>query len=92
MQSAGLVMFPSVVISYALDTYPTLSGDVLTLINAIKNCIAFGLTKGLNSWFAREGLKKMFVEMAAIQWAVLALPLRLYFMSPWLRRKTLIFL
>jgi hypothetical protein len=92
MQSAGLVLVPSVTLSYAVDTYPRRSGEALVLINAIKNCVAFALTKSTTSWFHKEGLKKMFVEMAAIQWAILFLALPLYFVSPWLRQKTLRFL
>lgn len=92
MQSAGLVLVPSVVFSYIIDAYPRRSGEALVLINAIKNCVAFGLTKGVSSWYDHEGIKSMFVQMASIQWAVIFLALPLYFVSPWLRQKTLRFL
>ncbi|CZR68100.1 related to MFS transporter [Phialocephala subalpina] len=92
MQSAGLVLVPSVLLAYAVDTYPRRSGEALVLINAIKNSVAFALTKSTGKWFYNEGLKKMFVEMAAVQWAILFLALPLYFASPWLRKKTLRFL
>lgn len=92
MQSAGVVLVPSVVLAYTVDTYPRRSGEALVLINAIKNCVAFGITKGVSTWFVNEGLKKMFLEMAAIQWVILFLALPLYFISPWLRQKTVRFL
>jgi MFS family permease len=91
LQSAGLVLVPSVVLSYTVDTYPRRSGEALVLINAIKNSVAFGFTKAVPSWLAHQGVKKMFVELAGIQWAVLVLAVPLYFASPWLRRKTLRF-
>lgn len=58
------------------------------LVNAGKNLVAFGLAKGNASWLAREGVKKMYGEVAAIQWAVLVLALPLYYAGPWLRART----
>lgn len=92
LQSAGLVLLPSVTISYTVDAYPWRSGEALVLINAIKNCIGFGITKAVPSWFARSGTEKMFMELAGIQWAVFLLAVPLYFASPWLRKKTLAFI
>lgn len=89
MQSAGLVLVPSVLLAYTVDAYPRRSGEALVLINAIKNCVAFGLTKGVGTWFESQGLKLLFVELAGIQWGILLLSLPLYFISPWLRRKTM---
>lgn len=91
LQSAGLVLVPSVTLSYTIDAYPRRSGEALVLINAIKNCVAFGFTKAISSWLANQGVEKMFVEMAGIQWAILFLALPLYFLSPWLRKSTLRF-
>lgn len=88
MQSAGLVLVPSVTLSYTVDTYPRRSGEAPVLINAIKNTVAFALAKSTNSWLRDKGLRKMLVEMAAVQWAILSLALPLYFASPWLRQKT----
>ncbi|CZR61854.1 related to MFS transporter [Phialocephala subalpina] len=88
VQAAGLCFVPSVVLSYVVDAYPTEGGEALVLINAGKNLVAFGVTKGNAQWLASQGLKKMYGEMAAIQWAVLLLGLPLYFLGPWLRAKT----
>ncbi|KAF8865697.1 putative MFS transporter [Acephala macrosclerotiorum] len=88
VQAAGLCFVPSVVLSYVVDAYPTEGGEALVLINAGKNLVAFGVTKGNAQWLASQGLKKMYGEMAVIQWAVLLLGLPLYFVGPWLRAKT----
>ncbi len=88
MQAAGLCLVPSVALSYVIDAYPTESGEALVLINAGKNIVAFGVVKGNASWLASQGIKKMYSEMAGIQWAVLFLGLPLYFLGPWLRAKT----
>ncbi|KAH6668204.1 MFS transporter [Halenospora varia] len=87
-QAAGLCFVPSVVLSYVVDAYPTENGEALVLVNAGKNLVAFGLAKGNASWLAREGVKKMYGEVAAIQWAVLVLALPLYYAGPWLRART----
>lgn len=91
LQAAGLCFVPSVVLSYVVDAYPRESGEALVLINAGKNLVAFGVTKGNAQWLASEGLKKMYGEMAGIQWAVLVLAVPLYILGPWLRRVTLKF-
>jgi MFS family permease len=91
-QAAGLVFVPSVVLSYTVDAYPKESGEALVLINAGKNLIAFGITKANTQWLASQGIKKMYGEMAAIQWAVLILGLPLYFLGPMLRKVTMKFI
>jgi MFS family permease len=91
LQAAGLCFVPSVVLSYVVDAYPRESGEALVLINAGKNLVAFGVTKGNAQWLASEGLKKMYGEMAGIQWTVLVLAVPLYFLGPWLRRVTMKF-
>lgn len=78
-------------LSYVVDAYPRESGEALVLINAGKNLVAFGVTKGNAQWLASQGLKKMYGEMAAIQWAVLLFAILLYFAGPWLRKATLRF-
>jgi MFS family permease len=91
LQAAGLCFVPSVVLSYVVDAYPRESGEALVLINAGKNLVAFGVTKGNAQWLTSQGLKKMYGEMAAIQWAVLLFAIPLYFLGPSLRKVTLKF-
>lgn len=88
MQVSALVFVPSVVLSVVVDGWPANGSEALVLINAGKNAVAFGVTLSAPSWLAREGLIKMFWEMAAIQWVVLALAVPLYLLGPWARTKT----
>ncbi|RAL14274.1 putative MFS transporter [Aspergillus homomorphus CBS 101889] len=88
MCAAGLTLVPSVMLSYVVDSYPHASGEALVLVNVSKNVVAFGLSKGSVDWMMQQGLAKMFYEFAAIEWAVLALGLPLYFAGPWIRKRT----
>ena len=88
MQTAALVFVPSVVLSVVVDAYPQTGSEALVLINAGKNLIAFGITVSCSKWLSREGLVPMFWQMAAVQWAVIALGVPLFFFGPWLRKKT----
>lgn len=88
MQSAGLVLIPSVVISYVVDAYPETGAEALVLINAGKNLVAFGISWIGNEWYAKQGLKDMFLELAGAQWGVLLFAIPLYFFGPALRRVT----
>ncbi|KAG2416021.1 hypothetical protein HFD88_007213 [Aspergillus terreus] len=87
MATASLALVPSVMLSYVVDAYPHTSGEALVLVNASKNVVAFGLTKGSYAWMEMEGVRKMFFEFAGIQWAVLFLGLPLYVFGPWVRRR-----
>ncbi|PQE31826.1 MFS transporter protein [Rutstroemia sp. NJR-2017a WRK4] len=87
MQISGLVFVPSVVLSVVVDGWPSTGSEALVLINAGKNLVAFGVVLGISDWLAKEGTVKMFWEIAAIQWAVMALGVPLYFFGPWARRR-----
>ena len=89
MQISALVFVPSVVLSVVVDGWPATGSEALVLINAGKNAIAFALTLSTPKWLMKEGLVKMFWEMAAIQWAILALAVPLYFFGPWVRMKSM---
>jgi MFS family permease len=88
IQVSALVLVPSCVLSVVVDGWPASGSEALVLINAGKNAVSFGLLLSTTDWMADEGLVKMCWEMAAIQWAVLALGPILYFWGPWLRKKT----
>lgn len=88
MSAAGLTLVPSVMLAYVVDSYPLMSGEALVLVNASKNVVAFGLAKGSYRWMMMEGVEKMFYEMAGILWAVLVLALPLYFVGPWVSKRT----
>lgn len=89
MQVSAMVFVPSVVLSVVVDGWPSAGSEAVVLINAGKNAVAFGFTTATPTWLAREGLVKMFWEMAAIQWVILALAVPLYFWGPWARKMTM---
>ena len=89
MQASGIVMVPSVVISYVLDAYPATGSEALVIINAVKNLVAYGVSSASTKWLLHQGLEKMFTQLAGVQWAILALALPLYLLGPWLRKITL---
>lgn len=86
--TSGLSMVPAIMLSYIVDAYPDVAGEALVLINCCKNVIAFGLSKSGNAWMVEAGLQNMFFELAGIEWALLLLPLTLYFVGPWMRVQT----
>lgn len=88
LATSGLVLIPSVMLSYVVDSYPATSGEALVLINATKNFIAFGVTKGSSNWLASAGVRKMFMSMAGIMWALLILAVPLFIWGKWIREKT----
>lgn len=88
MVAAGLGLVPSVLLSYIVDSYPVTSGEALVLVNATKNFIAFGLTKGSASWMAKAGVRKMFVSMAGIFWGFMILAVPLFIFGAWIRKRT----
>lgn len=88
MVASGLTLVPSVVLSYIVDSYPATSGEALVLINASKNFIAFGLTKGAATWMAEDGVKRMFGIMAGILWGFMLFGIPLYVWGGWIRKRT----
>jgi MFS family permease len=87
MQSTGLTIVPSILLSYVVDSFPDTSGEALVLINAGKNLIAFGLTLKASGWLMKSGVKVQFIEMASIELGlILILGLILLLFGPCLRR------
>ncbi|KAI6750505.1 hypothetical protein HG530_014786 [Fusarium avenaceum] len=88
MQAVSLMLIPTAVLSYAIDSYPYDSSEVVALINAVTHLIPFGLTETASDWLMRVGVEKMFLQMAIIQWALIAgLSLILVVFGPWIRTK-----
>ncbi|KAF5563955.1 major facilitator superfamily transporter [Fusarium phyllophilum] len=88
MQAASLMLIPTSVLSYGIDSYPYDAAEVTALMNAVTHIIPFGLTKTASNWLARVGVEKMFLQMAIIQWALLAgFTIVLLVFRPWIRAK-----
>jgi MFS family permease len=90
MQVSAMVFVPSVVLSVVMDGWPANGSEAMVLINAGKNLVAFGVTVESSKWLMKEGLVKMFWEMAGMQWAVLVFAVPLFFLGPWLRQKSML--
>ncbi|KAJ4246081.1 hypothetical protein NW762_013826 [Fusarium torreyae] len=88
MQAASLMLIPTSVLSYGIDSYPYDASEVTALMNAVTHIIPFGLTKTASNWLMRVGVETMFLQMAIIQWALLAgLTVILLAFGPWIRTK-----
>ncbi|KAF2630709.1 hypothetical protein BU25DRAFT_488863 [Macroventuria anomochaeta] len=70
MQATGLVLVPAIVLSYASDSYPYDSAEVMAFVNALTHLIPFAISKIVPKWLARDAVKKLFIGMAVIQWAI----------------------
>jgi hypothetical protein len=88
MATAGLALVPAVMLSYVVDSYAEVAGEILVLVNCCKNVVAFGVSLRGVDWMDLAGVDNMFYEMAGIQWGCLILPLPLYFLGPWITRRT----
>ncbi|KAH7134871.1 major facilitator superfamily domain-containing protein [Dendryphion nanum] len=89
MQAAGLTLVPSAVISYAIDSYPYNSAEVVAAINFLTHLMAFALSRTSPQWLQRVGVEKLFIEMSVVQWAIffgLTIPLIVF--GSWIRKKT----
>ncbi|KAK7222953.1 hypothetical protein V2G26_010956 [Clonostachys chloroleuca] len=92
MEAAGLMLIPTSVLSYAIDSYPYDSSEVVALINALTHLIPFGLIETASDWLARVGVEKLFLQMAIIQWVLIAaLSVVLILFGPRIRTKALLF-
>lgn len=92
MQIAGLQLVPATVLSYAVDSYPSDAAEVAALINAITHVLPFALSLKVSAWLSHDGVTKLFLHMAIIQWAIIGgLGLLLFLSGPWLRRKSMEF-
>ncbi|CAH0055819.1 unnamed protein product [Clonostachys solani] len=88
MEAAGLMLIPTSVLSYAIDSYPYDSSEVVALMNAVTHLISFGLVETASDWLTRVGVEKLFLQMAIIQWALIAaLSVILIIFGPWIRTK-----
>ncbi|KAF7552156.1 hypothetical protein G7Z17_g4508 [Cylindrodendrum hubeiense] len=88
MEMASLMLIPSTILSFAIDSYPNDSSEVVALMNAVTHLIPFGLTQTASNWLVRVGPKQLFLDMAIIQWAVIAgLSIVLLVFGPYLRKR-----
>ncbi|KAJ4192946.1 hypothetical protein NW767_010476 [Fusarium falciforme] len=86
MQTSTLLLIPATILSYGVDSYPYDSAEVVSLMNAVTHLVPFGLIKTASDWLERDGTRKMFLDMAIIQWALIAgITVVLIFFGPFIR-------
>ena len=66
MLAFGLTSSANVLLTYSVDTTPSLSSHIGALINLTKNCLAFGVSYTSVSWTAAMGSVAQFGTMAGL--------------------------
>lgn len=79
MLSLGLTASANVLLTYAVDSYPSKAAHTALLVNVFKNLLAFGVSFESMSWYTRDGPASQFGAMAGTLWASYLLVLPLYF-------------
>ncbi|KAL2818726.1 MFS transporter [Aspergillus cavernicola] len=67
MLSSGLTLVPSITMAYIAEIYGGSNGQAFVAINALKNIIGFGFSKGCYSWMNRMGVDRIFLTVAGIE-------------------------
>ncbi|KAK9447916.1 MFS transporter [Limtongia smithiae] len=73
LQSTGLAMVPSTMLSYVVDSFPETSGEAMVLIHAGKSVVGFGLALRASDWLAASGVRDQFITMACIEFALIGI-------------------
>lgn len=89
MQASSLAFAQTTVVSYAIDSYPQQASEAVAMINLGTHLIAYGISEATATWIINDGLKKVFITMAVVEWAILGvLPIALYILGGKIRAKT----
>lgn len=73
-----MVAIPTITITYAVDCYKPVAGEILTIGTIVKNTWSFGVTFYLNDWAAKDGYEVMWFTPAVLM-TILCFSLPLYF-------------
>lgn len=68
MQGFGLTAGSNVLVTYNVDSYPTLAGEVLVVVFLVRGVTGCLLSLYAYDWVLAEGLANSFGQMAAIQY------------------------
>lgn len=66
----GLSVGGSVTMTYILDCYKDLAGEVVTTIIVIRNLVGFGLTFGIQPWISQSGLQNTFIAVGMLSFTI----------------------
>ncbi|KAJ6041636.1 uncharacterized protein N7446_010486 [Penicillium canescens] len=87
MLSLGLTASANILLTYAVDCYPTRAAHTALMVNVIKNLLAFGVSFRSMDWYLRDGPLKQFGAMAGALWASYLLVLPLYLLGAKIRTR-----
>lgn len=76
----------NIAMTYAIDVYKPVAGEVIVAILAFKSVFGFALSYGTNDWIASQGYQNAFGQMAAICAAFLLMSIPMYLFGQRLRR------
>jgi hypothetical protein len=85
MLASGLTGSANVLLSYAIDSYPSRAGHMGALVNVVKNVFGFGISFKSMDWYFASGPAKQFGAMTGMLWAVYLFVVPLYFFGGKLR-------
>ncbi|PMD14114.1 MFS general substrate transporter [Hyaloscypha hepaticicola] len=88
MLGFGLTTASNVVVTYAIDAYRPISGEVLAIVFVVRNVMACILSLYIADWIKVEGVEKAFGEIVTIQYAILSLSVVLFFFGKRIRAFT----
>lgn len=78
----------NVAMTYAIDVYKPVTGEVIVAILAFKAIFGYALSWGTNDWIASQGYQNAFGQMAAICAAFLLLWIPMYYYGERLRHRS----
>lgn len=88
MLGFGLTAASNVIVTYAVDAYRPISGEILVVVFVVRNVMACILSLYIAEWIKTEGVRNAFGEMVGIQYFVLAMSLVLYVFGKRIRKWT----
>lgn len=91
MQGFGLTAASNVLVTYTVDSYPTLAGEVLVVVFLIRGVSGCLLSLYAYDWVLAAGIGNTFGQMAAIQYFLALFALVFYFYGKKIRIWTLTF-
>lgn len=79
MQGFGLTAASNILVTYAVDTYADLSGEVVVCVFVLRGVIGCLISLYSPDWIAATGYRATFGEMVGIQYFPLAFAPLFYF-------------
>lgn len=85
MQGFGLTAASNVLVTYAVDSYSMLAGEVLVIVFLIRGVSGCVLSLYAYDWVLAQGLQDTFGEMAAVQYFFVLFAIGFYYFGKRMR-------